>query len=262
MSNTFTLAGARSAPAARGLLARCLFLTYGVLVYALFLCTFLYMMGFLFGVLVPKDVNAGEVGGVWTALLVNGACLGAFAVQHMIMARPAFKRAWTRIVPAAAERSTFVLAACLILITLVVSWRPLPGVLWHVEGPEAWLLYGLSAAGWCTVLYASFLIDHFELFGLRQSVSAFLGREARSPRFVERGIYRVARHPLMFGFMVAFWATPHMTWGHLFFAVMTTGYALVGTLIEERDLIAAHGESYRDYKRRVRAFLPIPRRAV
>ena len=262
MSDTLTLARSQTAPATRGLLARCLFLSYGVLVYALFLGTFLYVMGFLFGVLVPKDVNAGEVGSVWTALAVNGACLGAFALQHMIMARPAFKRAWTRIVPSAAERSTFVLAASLILIALVASWRPLPGVVWHVDGPAAWLLHAVSLAGWATVLYATFLIDHFELFGLRQSVAAFLGRESRGPKFVERSLYRVVRHPLMSGFIVAFWATPHMTWGHLFFAVMTSGYALLGTLIEERDLVAAHGESYRDYKRRVRAFLPIPRRAA
>ena len=210
----------------------------------------------------PKDINTGALGDTWTALAVNGAFLGAFAVQHIIMARPAFKRVWTRIVPAAAERSTFVLAASLILIGLVANWRPLPGVVWNVDGPAAWLLYAISAAGWGTVLYTTFLIDHLELFGLRQSVTAFLGRAQTSPQFVERSLYRFARHPLMIGFMVAFWATPHMTWGHLFFAVMTSGYALVGTLIEECDLIAKHGESYLDYRRRVRAFLPIPRRAA
>ena len=261
MSDTLTYARQESAPA-RGLLARSLILAYGVLVYALFLGTFLYVMGFLFRVLVPKHVDSGPVGPVWSALLVNGAFLGAFALQHMVMARPAFKRAWTRIVPSAAERSTFVLAASLILIGLVANWRPLPGVVWHVEGAAAWLLHAVSLAGWATVLYGTFLIDHFELFGLRQSVTAFLGREPRAARFVERSLYRVVRHPLMMGFIVAFWATPHMTWGHLFFAVMTSGYALLGTLIEERDLLAAHGESYRDYKRRVRAFLPIPRRAA
>jgi len=262
MSDTLTLARPGAATSSRGLLARTLILTYGVLVYALFLGCFLYTMGFLFGALVPKDVNTGEVGPVWLALVVNGGFLGAFAVQHLIMARPAFKRWWTRIVPRAAERSTFVLAATSILIGMMTFWRPLPGVVWHVEGSAAWLLYALSGAGWGTVLFATFLIDHFELFGLRQSVQAFLGREPSSPRFVERSLYRVVRHPLMFGFMVAFWATPHMTWGHLFFAVMTTGYALLGTLVEERDLIAAHGEAYLDYKRRVRGFLPIPRRVA
>jgi methanethiol S-methyltransferase len=259
MTDTLTLARPQAELPERGLVARSLFLVYGVLVYALFLATFLYVMGFLFGVLVPKHVNSGEVGELWTALAVNGAFLGAFAVQHMIMARPAFKRAWTRIVPAAAERSTFVLAASLILIGLVVNWRPLPGVVWHVEGPAAWLLYAVSAAGWATVLLATFLIDHFELFGLRQSVAAFLGREPSAPKFVERSLYRVVRHPLMTGFIVAFWATPHMTWGHLYFAALASGYALLGTLVEERDLVAAHGESYRDYRRRVRAFLPLPR---
>lgn len=262
MTDTLTLARPQAELPARGLLARSLFLVYGVLVYALFLATFLYMIGFVSGVLVPKDINAGEAAPVWLALLVNGGFLGAFAVQHMIMARPAFKRAWTRIVPPAAERSTFVLAASLILIGLVVNWKPLPGVVWHVEGAAAWILWGLSAAGWATVLYATFLIDHFELFGLRQSVTAFLGRPARSPKFVERSLYRVMRHPLMTGFIVAFWATPYMTWGHLFFALMTSGYALLGTLVEERDLIAQHGESYLDYRRRVRAFLPIPRRSA
>lgn len=262
MSQTLTVPRSGASNDSRGLVARTLILTYGVLVYALFLGTFLYVMGFVFGVLVPKDINTGEAGAVLPSLLVNGGFLAAFAVQHTIMARPAFKRRWTRIVPAASERSTFVLAASLILIGMVSAWRPLPGVLWHVEGPAAWILHAVSAAGWATVLFATFLIDHFELFGLRQSVQAFLGREQTKPKFVERSLYRVVRHPLMFGFMVAFWATPHMTWGHLFFAVMTTGYALVGTLIEERDLIAAHGEAYLDYKRRVRGFLPIPRRAA
>ena len=262
MSDTLTLPRPEAAHTSRGLLARTLILTYGVLVYALFLGTFLYVMGFLFGALVPKDINTGEVGSVWLALAVNGGFLGAFAVQHMIMARPAFKRRWTKVIPAASERSTFVLAASLILVGMMTSWRPLPGVVWHVEGPVAWVLYAISGAGWGVVLLATFLIDHFELFGLRQSVQAFLGREQTAPKFVERSLYKVVRHPLMFGFMVAFWATPHMTWGHLFFAGLTTGYALVGTMIEERDLIAAHGESYRDYKRRVRGFLPIPRRAA
>jgi len=262
MSDSITLARQDAGRTSRGLLARSLFLVYGVLVYALFLGTFLYVIGFVSGVLVPKDINTGAVGPTWVALAVNGAFLGAFALQHMIMARPAFKRAWTRVVPAAAERSTFVLAASSILIGMVLHWRPLPGVVWHVDGAAAWVLHALSAAGWATVLYATFLIDHFELFGLRQSVAAFQGREPREPKFVERSLYRVVRHPLMTGFIVAFWATPHMTWGHLFFAVMTSGYAILGTLIEERDLVARHGASYLDYRRRVRAFVPIPRRTA
>jgi len=243
-----------------GFARRAAILVYGVAVYALFLATFLYLIAFVAGVFVPKHIDSGASESTLSALLVNGAFLAAFVVQHVIMARPAFKRWWTRIVPAAAERSTFVLAAVTILIAMVWQWRAVPTVVWHVDGFAATVLWSVSALGWATVLVATFLIDHFHLFGLRQSVMGFLGREERAPKFVERSLYRLMRHPLMTGFMLAFWATPHMTVGHLFFAVMCTGYALAGTWIEERDLIAAHGDSYRDYRKRVRGFLPIPRR--
>jgi len=262
MTDTLSLPrpAARTATTA-GLTGRILTLAYGVGVYAFFLATFLYVIGFVAGAVVPKHINSGAEGALWPSLLVNGAFLAAFAVQHMIMARPAFKRRWTKIISPAVERSTFVLVTCLILVSMAWQWRPLPTELWHVEGVFAWVLWALCGLGWLTVLYATFLIDHFELFGLRQTVLHALGRPITSPKFVERSLYRLVRHPLMVGFLLAFWATPVMTVGHLFFAAMCTGYIFVGTLVEERDLVSAHGESYLDYRRRVRGFLPIPRRA-
>lgn len=251
-----------SAPAATPSLAkRLLVLAYGGAVYLFFLGTFLYVMGFLFRAVVPKHVDSGAPGPLLEALLVNGGFLALFALQHAVMARPAFKRRWTRLVPAVVERSTFVLATCTILSLMVWQWRPMPEVVWHVEGPAAVALWSLSALGWGIVLLSTFLIDHFELFGLRQVVVHFLGRPAESPRFQERSLYRLVRHPLMLGFLIAFWSTPIMTVGHLFFAVMCTGYILVGVRIEERDLIAVHGEAYLDYRRRVPGILPLPRRA-
>jgi protein-S-isoprenylcysteine O-methyltransferase Ste14 len=240
----------------RPLAGRLAILLYGVAVYALFLATFLYLIGFVAGAVVPGHIDSGEPATLARALLVNGAFLTLFAVQHAIMARPWFKRRWTRIVPAAAERSTFVLVTCAILIAMVVCWQPLPATVWHVEGPLAIVLWSVCALGWATVLVSTFLIDHFELFGLSQVVRNSLGRPPAAPRFQERVFYRYVRHPLMTGFLLAFWSTPHMTQGHLFFAIACTGYILVGTRSEERDLIAAHGESYLSYKRRVPGLIP------
>jgi len=237
-------------------------LVYGSLTYVFFLGTFLYAIGFVTGLVVPLTVDAGAQVGLVEALLVNGGILALFAVQHTIMARKAFKRRWTRIIPQQLERATFVLVTCAILTTLFVQWRHLPGTLWHVTGPAAWFLYGVSFLGWGIVLLATFLIDHFELFGLRQVVVHFLGRKAEPARFVERSLYRAVRHPLMLGFLLAFWATPVMTMGHLFFAAMCTGYILVGIQVEERTLIAEHGDSYRDYRRRVPLLLPFGRRSA
>lgn len=259
LSRTRTNAHARAA-ATRSMPARAAVLLFGTLTYALFLGTFLYVIGFLTGVLVPKDINSGPAAPVREALLVNGGFLALFAVQHMIMARRSFKARWTKIVSPAIERSVFVLATCAILIGMMWSWRALPGTVWLVEGPAAWALWAVAAVGWGTVLLSTFLIDHFELFGLRQVVSYARGREHRAPHFVERSLYRAVRHPLMLGFLLAFWSTPHMTWGHLFFAAMCTAYILVGVQVEERTLIAMHGESYLDYKRRVPGILPLPRR--
>ena len=258
--STAPAAHAASPRSAGTSLARVGSLAFGVTTYALFLGTFLYVIGFLAGVVVPKDINAGPAGAVSTALLVNGGFLALFAVQHTIMARRAFKARWTRVVPAHLERSVFVLVTCAILVGMVAAWRPLPGTVWHVEGAAAWALWTASATGWGVVLVSTFLIDHFELFGVRQTVEFALGRPQSAPRFVERSLYRVVRHPLMLGFLLAFWATPHMTWGHLFFAGMCTAYILVGVQVEERTLVAAHGDDYLDYKRRVPGILPLPRR--
>ena len=251
-----------AAAATPSLASRLLSLAYGSAVYALFLGTFLYMIAFVGGVLVPKHIDSGAAAPLTTALLVNGGFLALFAVQHTIMARRGFKRRWTRIIPGQVERSTFVLATCLILIGMVWSWAPLPAVVWHVEGAAAVALWTLCGLGWAIVLVSTFLIDHFQLFGLRQVVLHALGRREEQPRFVERGLYRWIRHPLMTGFLIAFWSTPHMTVGHLFFAATCTVYILVALSIEERSLIAEHGERYLVYKRRVPGLVPRPRRAV
>ena len=241
-------------------LARVATLLHGVVAYVAFLGTFLFAIGFVSGV-TPVTVHGGRASELVPALLVNGGILALFALQHTVMARLAFKRVWTRVVPPAIERSTFVLATCAILATLFWQWRALPGVFWELAGPAAWLVRAVAACGWLIVLVGSFQIDHFALFGLAQTVRYFRASEIPPARFEERGFYRHVRHPLMLGFLVAFWATPVMSGGHLFFAAMCTGYILVGTHIEERTLIAEHGDAYRAYLRRVPAFFPRFRRA-
>jgi protein-S-isoprenylcysteine O-methyltransferase Ste14 len=233
---------------------------YGSLAYLLFLGTFLYLVGFVTGQVVPVSVDSGRAAGTAEALLVDGAFLALFALQHTIMARRAFKRRWTRIVPTEVERSTFVLVTCAILIAMVWQWRALPGVVWHVEGAPALALWALCALGWAMVLLSTFLIDHFELFGLRQTLTFALRHAPREPRFRERALYKLVRHPLMLGFLIAFWSTPHMSRGHLFFALMCSAYILIGLRIEERTLVAAHGDAYRDYQRRVPMLVPFARR--
>lgn len=233
---------------------------YGLICYAIFFLTFLYLIGFVGNWVVPKSIDRGGVsdGPVWLAIIINSIPLAAFAIQHTVMARPAFKEWWTRYIPQPMERSTFVLVSCLILIVMVIVWRPMTDwSLWTVEAPLGRaILAGISLSGWAIVLFSSFLIDHFELFGLRQVTLRLLGRDYEPPRFVERSFYRVIRHPLMVGFMIAFWATPEMTAGHLLFAGLTTGYILFGVQIEERTLVALHGESYLEYRKRAGMFLP------
>lgn len=234
---------------------------YSAVIYVLFLGTFVYMIGFTAGAVVPKHIDGPMTATpVGMALAIDATLLALFALQHAIMARRGFKQWWMRLVPRVAERSTFVLATCVVLLLMVWQWRPLPGVVWSVEGPAAWALYGVSALGWLTVLVSTFLIDHFELFGLRQGVIHLLGRPYEPPTFRERSLYRLVRHPIMVGFLIAFWATPIMTTSHLLFAGLTTAYIFVGVAMEERDLVATHGVAYLDYRRRVRAFLPLPRR--
>jgi protein-S-isoprenylcysteine O-methyltransferase Ste14 len=240
-------------------------LLYGTACYAVFFATFLYAIAFVAGLDgVPRHIDGGGATGSFsTALLVDIALLGLFAVQHSGMARPGFKRWWTRIVPEAIERSTYVLLSSLALVALFRWWRPLPQALWNVDNETARLaLHGLSALGWLLVLTGTFLINHFELFGLRQAWQYSRGHKGAGDQpFVTRAFYRIVRHPLMLGFLVAFWATPTMTLGHLLFASATTGYILVAVkFLEERDLVAMYGDTYRDYQRRVPMILPLPKR--
>lgn len=241
--------------------ARTLVLLYGVSTYTFFFATFLYLIGFVGNWVVPKSIDSGiPTGSTGSAITVNVLLLAAFAVQHTVMARPSFKTWWTRWVPWCVERSTFVLLATAILAFMAWQWRPLPTVIWQVKNSAlAALLSGVSLAGWGIVLVSTCLIDHFELFGLRQTVLYALGRAAERPVFKERLFYRWVRHPLMLGFLIAFWFTPVMTQGHLLFALVTTAYVLVALQIEERTLVSLHGDHYRDYQRRVSMLLPFGR---
>jgi methanethiol S-methyltransferase len=253
---------------------RTLFLVYGVVVYAIFFATFLYAIGFVGNfrielwegfTFVPKSMDAPAAEGAFlTALIINALLLGLFAVQHSVMARPAFKRAWTKIVPEPIERSTFVLAASVALIVLFYFWRPMGDVVWNIADNDLArrLLIGVSLAGWGIVLISTFLIDHFDLFGLRQVWYGFQGKERPGLKFGTPGLYRVVRHPIYLCFTIAFWATPYMTVGHLVFAIATTGYMLVAIQLEERDLIEIYGDAYRDYKRRVSMLIPRPPRSA
>jgi protein-S-isoprenylcysteine O-methyltransferase Ste14 len=229
---------------------------YGIASYLVFFCSYLYAVAFIGNYLVPKSIDIGSEGGVGQSTLIDVVPLGVFAVQHSVMARPAFKRWWTMIVPASCERSTYVLISSLILIVIFWQWRPIVTTIWQVEGWPATLLTALNWIGWLTTLASSYMIDHFDMFGLRQVFAALRGAAARVNPFKTPLLYRVVRHPIMLGFLLAFWATPHMTAGHLLFAVMTTGYILVGVRLEERDLVAQFGASYEQYRRRVPMLLP------
>jgi protein-S-isoprenylcysteine O-methyltransferase Ste14 len=210
---------------------------------------------------VPRGIDDGVPTPAGTAIPINVGLLALFAIQHTIMARPAFKRAWTRAVPQHLERSTFVLLSTALLSLMAAEWRAMPAPVWHVESPVlVATLAGISLVGWGIVLVSTFLIDHFELFGLTQTVSYALGRPHKHPTFKERLFYRWVRHPLMLGFLIAFWATPTMSQGHLLFAVVTTVYVLLALRIEEATLVALHGDRYRDYQRRVPMLIPTGRR--
>jgi protein-S-isoprenylcysteine O-methyltransferase Ste14 len=243
-------------------MSRLIALLYGAASYAVFLATFLYAIAFVAGFGVPKHVDNGADTPFLIALGIDLVLLALFSVQHSGMARPAFKRWWTRFVPQPVERSTFVLISSLVLILLFWQWRPLPQLIWSVDAlPARWALLGLSALGWLLVLSSTFLINHFDLFGLRQVWFHARQRKAMDEPFVTRAFYRIVRHPLMLGFLIAFWATPTMTLGHLLFAAMTTGYIVVAVkFLEEKDLVAIYGETYRDYQRRVPMLLPWTKR--
>jgi protein-S-isoprenylcysteine O-methyltransferase Ste14 len=229
---------------------------YGVVCYVIFFATFLYAIGFVGNLVVPKSIDSAPTGSFLIALLVDLGLLSLFAVQHSVMARPAFKRAWTRVVPSEVERSTYVLFSSLALILLFALWQPLGGVVWDVQNPVGWaLLYAAFAFGWGLVLVSTFLINHFDLFGLRQVWLHLRGREYAPLPFKTPALYSVVRHPLYVGWFFAFWGTPTMTGAHLFFALVTTAYILVAVQLEERDLVAGHPE-YAAYRRRVPMFIP------
>jgi len=242
-------------------MSRWFVLVYGTVAYLLFLAAFLYAMGFVGGLLVPKTIDSGPVGASGVSILVNLALLGLFGVQHSVMARPAFKRWWTRWVPPPIERSTFVLASSLALILLYWLWRALPAVVWQIAQPwAAAIVWALFAAGWGIVLLSTFLINHFDLFGLRQVFLHFAGRPYEPLPFRTPWLYRVVRHPIMLGFLIAFWAAPTMTVGRLLFAGVVTVYVLVAIQLEERDLVEYYGEHYSAYRQQVRMLLPLPQK--
>ena len=236
---------------------------YGLAVYVFFLATFLYAIGFVGHVAVPKDIDSGAAVPLAEALIVNLLLLGLFAVQHSVMARRGFKRWWTRVVPESVERSTFVLAATAVLALLLWQWRPIAQpLIWSVTDPLARIaLQAVFWLGWAMLLISTFLINHFELFGLRQVFAWLIGREIPEAEFRTPFIYRYVRHPIYLGFILAFWATPSMSAGHLLFAIASTGYILIGIWFEERDLIAQFGDRYRLYRQQVGMLLPRPGKA-
>jgi protein-S-isoprenylcysteine O-methyltransferase Ste14 len=246
----------RARPGSRGPLL----LLYAAAAYAASLLVTAYAAGFLAGFAVPKGIDDGTRHPWPAAAAADLALLLLFAAQHTVMARRWFKRAWARVAPEAAERSTYVLSASLALALLLWLWQPLPGTVWRLSGPAAAAVTAVYAAGWALALGATFMISHFDLFGLRQAYLRARGAPYRPPAFSTRGLYRMVRHPLMTGFLVVFWAAPAMSAGHLLFAAAATGYILAGTAFEERDLLRDLGEPYRAYRARVPALVPWPKR--
>jgi protein-S-isoprenylcysteine O-methyltransferase Ste14 len=238
-------------------MGRFLAFVYGIAAYLFFGASFLYAICFISGIIVPTTIDIGKASAPLTAALIDLGLMSVFAIQHSVMARKSFKRWWTKIVPEPIERSTYVVASSAALTLLLWQWRPIPALVWSVQSPvPAVLLLGLQWIGWLMVLMSTFLISHFELFGLAQVARHLTHREPQPPKFRTPLLYRFVRHPLYLGFTIAFWATPMMSMGHLLFAVVTTGYIVVGALLEERDMVAFFGDEYRRYKARVPMLLP------
>jgi methanethiol S-methyltransferase len=229
---------------------------YGVVMYAVFLATFSYAICFVGDIVVPKTIDSGAESPLLLAVTINVLLLGAFAIQHSVMARQGFKRMWTQVVPRQLERPTYVLTASLVLMLLLWQWRPIPQLVWELHGTAATLLSVTFWLGWAILLTSTFLLNHFELFGIQQVWTYFRQKEHKETAFRTPALYKIVRHPLYLGFVIAFWSASRMSLGHLIFSIATTGYILLGIYFEERDLVKAYGQTYRNYRERVPMLVP------